>query len=66
MRIAETWAAFLTQVAVPAWREWQRRSSPGRLGFRVARSVSYLQFVSTDFVMRGVSYVRKKVRALSP
>jgi hypothetical protein len=66
MRIAETWAAFLTQVAVPAWREWQRRSSPGRLGFRVARSLSYLQFVSTDFVMRGVSFVRKKVRALSP
>jgi hypothetical protein len=64
-RIAETWLAFLTTVAAPAWRDWQRRSAASRLGFQVARVFRYLQFVCTDFAMRGIGYVRKRVRALA-
>jgi hypothetical protein len=65
-RIAETWTTFLTTVAVPAWRDWQSRSAASRLAFRVARVFSYLKFVCVDFVMRGISFVRKRVRALTP
>ncbi len=65
-RIAETWITFLTTVAAPALRDWQRRSAASRMAFRVARVFSYLQFVCTDFVMRGISFVRKRVRALAP
>jgi len=66
MRIAETWAAFLTTVAAPAWRDWQRRSAASRTAFRVARVFRYLKFVCADFVMRGISFVRKQVRAVAP
>jgi hypothetical protein len=66
MRIAETWAAFLNTVAAPAWRDWQRRSAASRMAFRVARVFRYLQFVCADFAMRGISFVRKRMRALAP
>jgi hypothetical protein len=66
MRIAETWAAFLNTVAVPAWRDWQSRSAASRMGYRIARVFRYLQFVCTDFAMRGIGYVRKQMRALAP
>jgi hypothetical protein len=66
MRIAETWATFLNTVAAPAWRHWQRRSAASRMAFRVARVFRYLQFVSADFAMRGISFVRKRMRALAP
>jgi len=66
MRIAETWAAFLNTIAVPAWREWQHRSAASRTAFRVARVFRYLQFVCADFAMRGISLVRKQMRALAP
>ena len=65
-RIAETWTTFLTTVAVPAWQDWQHRSAASRLGFQVARVFSYLQFVCTDFAVRGMAYVRKRLRALDP
>ena len=65
-RIAETWTTFLTTVAAPALRDWQRRSAASRMAFRVARVFSYLQFVCADFVMRGISFVRKRMRALAP
>jgi hypothetical protein len=65
-RIAEIWSTFLETVAVPAWREWQRRSAASRMAFRVARVFGYLQFVCVDFVMRGIRFVRKRVRALAP
>jgi hypothetical protein len=66
VRIAERWSTFLTMVAAPALRDWQRRSAASRLAFRVARVFGYLQFVCADFVMRGISFVRKRVRALTP
>jgi hypothetical protein len=66
MRIAETWAAFLNSVAVPAWRDWQRRSDASRTAFRIARLFRYLQFSSADFAVRGISFVRKRLRALAP
>jgi hypothetical protein len=65
-RIAETWTTFLTTVAAPAWRDWQRRKAASRMAFRVARVFGYLQFVCVDFVMRGISFVRKRMRALAP
>ena len=65
-RIAETWSTFLTTVAAPAWRDWQRRSAASRIAFRFARVFGYLQFVCADFVMRGISFVRKRMRALTP
>jgi hypothetical protein len=66
MRIAETWAAFLNSVAVPAWRDWQRRSDAGRTAFRVSRVFRYLQFLCADFAMRGISVVRRRMRAHAP
>ena len=66
VRIAETWATFLNTVAVPAWQDWQRRSAASRIAFRVARVFRYLQFVCADFAMRGISFVRKRMRALAP
>jgi hypothetical protein len=66
MRIAETWATFLTTVAAPALRDWQRRSTASRMTFRVARVFGYLKFVCADFAMRGISSVRKQMRALAP
>jgi hypothetical protein len=65
-RIAETWTAFLTTVAAPAWRDWQRRSTASRIAFQLARLFGYLQFVCADFVMRGISFVRKRMHALDP
>ena len=65
-RIAETWINFLTTVAAPALRDWQRRSAASRMAFRVARVFSYLHLVCADFVTRGISFVRKQVRALTP
>jgi hypothetical protein len=66
MRIAETWAAFLNTVAVPAWRDWRRRSAASRIAFLCARVFRYLRFVSADFATRGIGYVRKRMRALAP
>jgi hypothetical protein len=66
MRIAETWAAFLNTVAVPAWHDWRRRSAASRIAFLCARQLRYLLFVCADFAMRGMSYVRKRLRALAP
>jgi hypothetical protein len=66
MRIAETWAAFLNTVAVPAWRDWQRRSAASRMGFRFTRVFRYLQFVCADFSMRSIGFLRKRMRALAP
>jgi hypothetical protein len=66
MRIAETWAAFLNAVAVPAWRDWQSRSTASRNAFRVGRVSRYLQFVCADFVARGISFSRQRMRALAP
>jgi hypothetical protein len=65
-RIAETWATFLNTVAEPAWRDWQQRSSASRHAFLAGRALSYLQFLCTDFVMRGVRFIRKRLRALAP
>ena len=66
LRIAETWAAFLNTVAVPAWQDWLRRSDAGRTAFKVARSARYARFVAVDSAMRGMSFVRKRIRALAP
>lgn len=66
MRIAETWAAFLNDVAVPAWREWQQRSDASRTAFQLARAASYSTFIGADFATRGMSFVRKRMRALAP
>jgi hypothetical protein len=66
MRIAETWASFLNTMAVPAWRDWRRRSAARRLKFRIARAFRYFQFVCMDFAVRGVGYLRKRKRALAP
>jgi hypothetical protein len=66
MRIAETWAAFLNTVAVPAWRDWQRRHATSRIAFQVARMFGYLRFVCADFVMRGIGFFRKWMRARAP
>jgi hypothetical protein len=66
LRIAETWAKYLNSVAVPAWREWQHRSDASRTAFQVARIARYTQFKGVDFAMRGMSFVRKRMRALSP
>jgi hypothetical protein len=65
-RIAEMWTTFLTKVAAPAWRNWHSRSAASRTGFRVARVFSYLKFVCVDFVLRGIRFVRKRIRALAP
>jgi hypothetical protein len=65
-RIAEIWTTFLTTVAAPAWRDWQRRSAASRLAFQIARVFGYLKFVCVDFVMRGIRFVRKRMRALVP
>jgi len=66
MRIAETWAAFLKTVAVPAWKDCQRRSDASRIGFQIARAFGYLQFVCADFATRSIGFVRKQMRALVP
>lgn len=66
MRIAETWAAFLSTMAVPAWRDWQCRSTASRSAFLVSRAFGYLRFACTDFARRATSFVRKRMRALAP
>jgi hypothetical protein len=65
-RIAETWCTFLTTVAAPAWRDWQRRSTASRTAFQVSRAFGYLRFVCADFVLRGIRFVKKRIRALAP
>jgi hypothetical protein len=65
-RIAERWTTFLTTVAAPAFRDWERRSAASRFGFQVTRTFSYLKFVLVDFVMRGIGFVRKQLRAHAP
>ena len=57
---------FLTTVAAPALREWERRSAASRLAFQIARVFGYLKWVCADFVMRGIRFVLKRVRALTP
>jgi hypothetical protein len=66
MRIAETWADFLSRIAVPAWQGWQHRSAASRFAFRGQRVLRYLQFGCTDFAARGITGVRKQLRALAP
>jgi hypothetical protein len=66
LRVAETWIAFLTNVAAPALQDWQRRSTASRVAFQVGRVFSYLRFVCADFVVRGISFVRKRMSALAP
>jgi hypothetical protein len=66
VRIAEIWTTFLTTVAAPALRDWQRRSAASRAAFRLARVFSYLHFVCVDFVLRGIRFLRKRMRALAP
>jgi hypothetical protein len=65
-RTTENWAEFLKTVAVPAWWNWQRRSEASRVTFQVARAARYARFVGADLAMRGVSAVRKRMRALAP
>jgi hypothetical protein len=66
MRIAARWAAFLNSVAVPAWQDWQRRSDASRTAFQATRRFRYLQFACADFAVRGMGFVRKRIRALAP
>ncbi len=64
-RIAEIWVTFLTTVAAPAWRDWQRRSAASRFGFQVARAFSYLKFTCLDLARRGIGFLRKQKSARS-
>ena len=65
-RIAEMWTTYLTTIAAPAFRDWERRSTASRSAFQVARVFGYLKFVCVDFVMRSARYVRKQLRAHAP
>jgi hypothetical protein len=65
-RIAERWTSFLTIVAAPAFREWESRSAASRFAFQAARVFGYSKFVCSDFVTRGMSFVRKQSHAHAP
>lgn len=64
-RIAQIWVNFLTTVAAPAWRDWQRRSTASRITFQIARAFDYLKFTCVDLLKRGIGFLRKTIRARS-
>jgi hypothetical protein len=63
-RITESWVAFLTMAAVPAYQDWRRRSFARRGVFLVARSGRYAGWVCVDFLTRAVNRIRRLARDL--
>lgn len=65
-RIAEAWIAFLTTQAVPAYRDWSRRSSASRNMFLVSRGFRHAAWACVDVATRAVGFARKQLRSLQP